>query len=518
MPGPADPPSGVEDRFLAACSAEDWPRALGLVEQHWTTLVFRHATYRELFAMLAAAPEDLLRRSPRAALNAEIIGRLPRASTPLPLPAGAAQVDRALRSGRARQLLETAVLGMIARRASGLPQEALAIARASRPLLRATALTRFSPAADLAAYWHLQAAQAALHCGDLTQAALELRHAWSFRAQDVTTYVAPSVAPLIALLAAVTGDEPELERWLGEVDALIPESSDLIDAETMRRPALVARLLVASDRLDAGTAAPLAEALHPQLAFDETWPITLFALVRHLVDTGQADRAPALIDGAVELHPSAPRTDSFHADFVVLARAEAALALGRASSLGRLLEGAGPGLATLHAVRRDLAAGDLEAARRLAEGAERTATDARVRREARLLATAARLGLGDAPPDPAGSLPPELPPELRRAAALLPGPLADLLRGRVDDVPPPAMLPSDSVGVVRLTPAETRVLRALDDSAPLPRVADRLHVSRNTLKTQLRGLYAKLGASSRAEALAVARRVGLLGDDEGPPP
>lgn len=517
VPGAADSPT-VEDLFVAACSDEDWPRALDLVERHWTTLVFRHATYRELFALLTAAPEDRLLPLPRAALHAEIIGRLPRASTPVALPAGPAQVDRAVRTGRARQLLEMAVLAMIARRVSGLPHEALAIARASRPLLRATTLTRFSPAADLAAYWHLQAAQAALHCGDLSQARADLQHAWAFRDQDVTAYVAPSVAPLAALLAALTGDDAELGRWLDEVDLLAPASRDLIDAETIVRPALVARLLIASDRLDHETAGPLPDRLVPQLAFDETWPLTLFVLVRHLVDTGQTARAAALVDTTVELHTVAPHAGSFHTAYVALARMEAALAGGRASSLDRLLPDAAPGLAPLYAVRRDLAAGDLVAAHRAATSAERGAGDERVRREARILGTAAALGLGDPATDPPTHPSTPLPPELRRVAALLPARLRDLLGDRLDGVPIPATAEPDVVPVVRLTPAESRVLRALGDSGPLPDVAERLHVSRNTLKTQLRGLYAKLDVSSRAEALVVGRRLGLLGDDGGPPP
>ncbi|WP_226533519.1 LuxR C-terminal-related transcriptional regulator [Microbacterium paraoxydans] len=64
----------------------------------------------------------------------------------------------------------------------------------------------------------------------------------------------------------------------------------------------------------------------------------------------------------------------------------------------------------------------------------------------------------------------------------------------------------------RLTPREQVVLRALTSGAPLPTIADELRVSQNTLKTQLRSLYRKLGAGNRSEALEQAARHGLLAD------
>lgn len=499
------------DDFLAAYAARDWARAVAMVEDGWTDLVFSHATYRAVFALLGEAPEDELRRRPRCALMAESVGRFPRGSVPVRLPTDPTQVDHAVRAGHARDLVELAILAMIARRAVGLPHDALAIARSSRPLLRAASLTRFSPAADLAAYWHLQAAQAALHAGEPEQARRDVEHAWTFRGNDVTGYVAPSSAPLGVLLAALAGDTDGERRWRDEVDALAPAGRDLIEWETMERPAVVASLLGASDRGEAETAGRLVESLLPQLAFDELWPITLAAIVRHLVDTGAVERAEQLVATTVDRHPAAPRSGSFHGDYATVARAEVARAAGRVGVLQRVLadEGPRPGLAALHPVHLALLTDDLPAARRLAATTEHAATDDRVRRESRLVGTALADG-------PAGDRT-QLPPALRRTAALLPAEVNARLSASYDGVPVAVGVPRGAPAV-RLTPAESRVLHALGEEVPLPEVAVRLHVSRNTLKTQLRGLYAKLGVSSRAEALATAGRMGLLGDDEGPPP
>jgi LuxR family maltose regulon positive regulatory protein len=63
-----------------------------------------------------------------------------------------------------------------------------------------------------------------------------------------------------------------------------------------------------------------------------------------------------------------------------------------------------------------------------------------------------------------------------------------------------------------LTPAEMRVLRYLPTHLSFEAIAEELIVSRNTVKTQAIAAYRKLGVSSRAEAVAQARDLGLLED------
>ncbi|MGO2748051.1 LuxR C-terminal-related transcriptional regulator [Microbacterium sp.] len=64
----------------------------------------------------------------------------------------------------------------------------------------------------------------------------------------------------------------------------------------------------------------------------------------------------------------------------------------------------------------------------------------------------------------------------------------------------------------RLTVRERVILRELVHSANVTAIAERLHVSANTVKSQRRSLYRKLGAASREEALAAAATHGLLRD------
>jgi len=60
-----------------------------------------------------------------------------------------------------------------------------------------------------------------------------------------------------------------------------------------------------------------------------------------------------------------------------------------------------------------------------------------------------------------------------------------------------------------LTPAELRLLPLLATHLSFREIADQLFVSRNTIKTQAISVYRKLGVSSRSEAIAEARRLGL---------
>ena len=61
-----------------------------------------------------------------------------------------------------------------------------------------------------------------------------------------------------------------------------------------------------------------------------------------------------------------------------------------------------------------------------------------------------------------------------------------------------------------LTAAELRLLPHLATHLSLQRIAGELHIGRETVKSQTKSIYRKLGVASRAAAVTEARRVGLL--------
>lgn len=83
----------------------------------------------------------------------------------------------------------------------------------------------------------------------------------------------------------------------------------------------------------------------------------------------------------------------------------------------------------------------------------------------------------------------------------------------VQSLPARAIIPAPD-GSVRLTERERVVLQQLTRTGSAVVIAHQLQVSVNTVKTQLRGLYRKLGASNRDAALTMARERHLLGTDD----
>jgi ATP/maltotriose-dependent transcriptional regulator MalT len=69
---------------------------------------------------------------------------------------------------------------------------------------------------------------------------------------------------------------------------------------------------------------------------------------------------------------------------------------------------------------------------------------------------------------------------------------------------------SQSFGPSSLTTAERRVLQLLPTHLTVAEIADRLYVSRNTVKSQTIAIYRKLGTTSRSGAVEVAVSAGLL--------
>jgi LuxR family transcriptional regulator, maltose regulon positive regulatory protein len=65
-------------------------------------------------------------------------------------------------------------------------------------------------------------------------------------------------------------------------------------------------------------------------------------------------------------------------------------------------------------------------------------------------------------------------------------------------------------GAGSLTTAELRILRFLPSHLSFWEIGERLNVSGNTVKTQARATYNKLGASGRSEAVARAAALGLI--------
>jgi LuxR family maltose regulon positive regulatory protein len=69
---------------------------------------------------------------------------------------------------------------------------------------------------------------------------------------------------------------------------------------------------------------------------------------------------------------------------------------------------------------------------------------------------------------------------------------------------------SGGFGPAALTTAELRVLQYLPTHLTVGEIAERLFLSRNTVKTHTITIYRKLGTTSRSGAVDIARTAGLI--------
>ena len=78
------------------------------------------------------------------------------------------------------------------------------------------------------------------------------------------------------------------------------------------------------------------------------------------------------------------------------------------------------------------------------------------------------------------------------------------LRSRLD------LLRGAMLGASSLTTAELRLLPLLPTHLSFAEIAERLFVSRNTVKTQAISIYRKLGVSTRGETISRMHQLGLV--------
>jgi LuxR family transcriptional regulator, maltose regulon positive regulatory protein len=326
----------------------------------------------------------------------------------------------------------------------------------------------------------------------------------------------PHLAVLGAQLEALGGDPAGAERWAAAAErgrSSAPPDGTL-DASMALLRTLRCRDGMAGMRADAAAA-------FTGLAPDSPWRATALLMegIGHLLD-GQPDLAEPVLARVAEVADQAGARPA--ATAALGERAIIAMERRQWEEAGRLAERALAVLedghldgyvvaALVHAVaaRAVLARGDAARAREhLARAVHLRPllTSAMPHRAVQTLVELAQAYL--ALDDVAGAR-----TALRQAdeiirrrpnLGVLPGQAADL-RAALDGVG------QGTPGASSLTAAELRLLPLLSTHLTLLEIGERLHLSRNTVKTQAVSIYRKLGVSSRSEAMARVRELGLLG-------
>jgi LuxR family maltose regulon positive regulatory protein len=333
-----------------------------------------------------------------------------------------------------------------------------------------------------------------------------------------------STYSLLAGLSAAQGDLAAARHLVEVAGACEPPRDP--DTAYRRSTLDLARAHLAVEDGDLAAAAALLDGMAAELRTNEFWPA--FAEVQATLDllTGRAVAGAAALDERLRRGRRSPAGGAWRSR-VVAARALLALAAGQAEAGTALLApvpssrpaGRVARARLLLSTGRTAEAVTLLAAPDLPDEGPRLRITRRLllaavsAREGRDAAAAQALHEAAAAADAGGSVTGwALLTADDRAA------VRDLVRAHVDPAAErllaavahlPVAVPDARTGV-GLTDRELVVLRGLADDAELAEVAARLDVSHNTVKTQVRSTYRKLGVRRRADAVSRARELGLL--------
>ncbi|WP_261165784.1 LuxR C-terminal-related transcriptional regulator [Microbacterium sp. Marseille-Q6965] len=320
---------------------------------------------------------------------------------------------------------------------------------------------------------------------------------------------------LMAGVEALEGDLPAAAEYLEAADRRLRDRLAMPYTGTFHR---LAASMLAMEHRDLVTAAAQLDAVRPYRATSEHW-VTIARVEGYL---GLLRRQPAetlaRLDRIPQLRTGDGLTRSASREIASIT-ALLHLALGRSHVGAELLSRFTDARATVDRARVALVDGDGHGALTLVRSVECEQLSLRTRTEATAIEAAALLRLPA--PHRNDDVVVLLGERLRHSAMRLPLALLPVSDFRAvtaalvrlgyadvcDGVEP--LIPDRPI--VRLTRRERAVLEAIAlRDEPLVDIAARLHVSLNTVKSQLRGVYRKLEVDNRQDALIAAVERGLL--------
>ena len=329
----------------------------------------------------------------------------------------------------------------------------------------------------------------------------------------------PMAAVLASLLSALTGRPVDADRWADVVDRWqYGDASRPEDPATEAWAALVRAILCRRGVTQMRTDADEAVARFAAGSFLTPAPALMQGIARVL--SGDLDGGDASLADAVSVAEEADVSDDLlialcERSLLAMTRSEwdraEALAAHARSVLrrARIEESYMTPLVCAVQARVAIHRADAAAARQELVGAQRlrpllTYALPYLAVQARVELARVHVALADLAG--ARTLIREVDELLRRRPGL--GTLADeaqVLRAQVA-----SERGSAALGASALTAAELRLLPLLSTHLSFPEIAGQVFLSRNTIKSQANAIYRKLGASSRSQAVARSRELGLL--------
>lgn len=505
-----------------AVEAEDYARASDVCLHGGFALI----RTRGAAAVLQGVPLRHIARLPFLAimlgLAANAGGERLRALEYLTLALGASRAGR--RSQRPAERAGLALIESTVLRITGRADEALAATKRMLTVLEEAAPEDLEEIADQLGSYRYQGAASLFRAGHLAEARTVAEEVGiSPKALALGASESLAAASLVALIDAAQGDMPSAADVLSRIDKAGFTELQLNGYQGAL--AHLARAIVALEHSDADAAEAIVEAFGERVNLEYGMLFTAFraflSLWREAPEVGlalletreEADHRRARLSGAdrrilgllrVLLHASAGHVGPAHSELRAWGRDDPLAAVLRAALL--LVEQKPEEALNVLSAHRGRRGARLEAASELL-----TAWAALDQGDEQLAAAALRRFLAVSEVHGVVSPMMLIPADERARLALL----AHRVKADPDLIERLLALPSPlRSGVVRvaLTPREEEVLEQLRETGSVSEIAATLSVSTNTVKSQVRTLYQKLGVTSRADALRAANLQGLLRD------
>lgn len=511
------------DALKHAIAARNWPLIVEVIQKFWGVLLgihrelleaaFQIIPLSEITSTRVLACRDLMMQAPDDTLLA---------LTP-PLPAARSALEALGRSAGVNEALETGLLMMMAQRRRGMYREALDYSNRLEIIARVARVARTEESR-----WHLpptymQTGATRLLAGDITGAIAHLQICFHMTSEGHAAHVAADATGRAALSWALLGETRRATTWLERHEA----ASDPPQwaAALARSAGYAARALVAADRLMRADARDALDRVQAGKDADESWPFVAYARALYALVWGDAIGALSDLDTARTAHKSWIGDGGFARPLLAATEADLLISLGWGNQARAIIDGPDRHRTIMQLPRARLAllTGHPQEALQTANStAWIRSAPSRLQREMLLLHALAHLRLDDV--DTAAILLRRAVRRARsaqaiRAFATVPADEFTVLAERVPEsvqlldhplVRDAAPIYPRSLTLVTLTERETLVLKGVARKQTMPQIAETLFVSYNTVKSQMRSLYQKLGARSRTEAVARAQALGIL--------
>lgn len=471
------------------------------------------ARYEQLTAAIEALPQSVLERYPvlRVAHRmTPVLARTTRPFKPLVYPEHS-------RSMSADELDILTLAQMIAFRFSGDVAAAMIYARRLQDRIPETTRRHATDRDGPLWYFHHQIGTTLLASGDSTGALEQLADARKWGSLSSQPDALRMAIGREALAHAVRGSLEKAELALAQISDLPAATAAHLNSISLTER--TARALISAERMGADLGDRLAQ-LEPYDSVEVTWPFALLARTRAFLAWQRPAEALEAVRLARDAHPD--QHGSFASDVINSTSIDALTAGGDTLAARRAAESSTNGgiLTRLAIARHHLHCSQFDRAREDLRRLEHDATlDPAQQMELTLMSAWLQGASG-------GGLSHRTVQEIaedvragnsRRVLASMPQQAVEHLRHALPHEIQASLERSSPVGhgveitsVPSLTPGELRVLSALPSQTTIAQIAAAFHVSPNTIKTQLRTLYRKLGCSTRSEAVRTAVRLRLI--------